>query len=548
MILSRYRRILWFFARAILSFVGWEIILPRLGLRTLSRKTRPERLRKIAARFRTLAVKMGGVMIKVGQFLSARLDVLPLEVTDELTGLQDEVLPEPFDAVRRVIEAEINGPVAEKFAYFDPVPLASASIGQVHCARINTAVGSEVLPPVVVKVQRSDIQAIVDTDLAALRVASRWINLYPPIRKRANIPALLDEFSRTLYEEMDYLHEGKNAETFAANFAARSGIRVPGVVWSHTTRRVLTLEEIQAIKITDYERITAAGVDRAEVAERLIDTYLKQIFEDRFFHADPHPGNLFILPPEEDGAGWQLVFVDFGMAGSISPTQLSSLREILISVGTQDVPRLVRAYQEMGILLPNADTVMLEKATRRVFERFWGKSTAEIVNLGHQEAVDFAREFGGLLYELPFQVPENLILLGRCLGILSGICSGLNPDFNVWVSVTPYVRRLVEAEGGKGRGALLDETLSILRTLVSLPGRADTLLQRIEQGQLEVQMPEMRAQIEHVERKVNRLAAAVVFAALLIAAVQLYLAGAVGLAAAGAVGALFALLWIARGR
>ena len=548
MILSRYRRILWFFARAILAFVGWEVILPRLGLRKLSRKTRPERLRKIAARFRTLAVKMGGVMIKVGQFLSARLDVLPLEVTEELSGLQDEVLPEPFDAVREVIEAEINGPVAEKFVHFDPLPLASASIGQVHRARINTAVETEILPPVVVKVQRSNIQAIVDTDLAALRVASRWINLYPPIRKRANIPGLLEEFSRTLYEEMDYLHEGKNAETFAANFAARPGIRVPGVIWSHTTRRVLTLEEIQAIKITDYERITAAGVDRAEVAERLIDTYLKQIFEDRFFHADPHPGNLFILPPGEDGAGWQLVFVDFGMAGSISPTQLNSLREILISVGTQDVPRLVRAYQEMGILLPSADTAMLEKATRRVFERFWGKSTAEMVNLGHQEAVDFAKEFGGLIYEMPFQLPENLILLGRCLGILSGMCSGLNPDFNVWVSVTPYVRRLVEAEGGKGRGALLDETLSILRTLVSLPGRADTLLQRIEQGQLEVQMPEMRAQIEHVERKVNRLAGAVVFAALLIAAVQLYLAGAVGLAAAGAVGALLALLWIAGGR
>lgn len=522
-------------------------------MRELSRRTRPERLQRMAAQFRGLAIQMGGVMIKVGQFLSARLDVLPPEIINELAGLQDEVQAEPFESIRQVLEAEMGCALEEKFTAFEPAPLASASIGQVHRALVRTgeqaAPDTYTFPPVVVKVQRSNIQAIVDTDLAALRVVSRWVNYYPPIRRRADMPALMEEFSHTLYEEIDYLNEGKNAVLFADNFRGRPLVRVPRVLWSLTTRRALTLEEIEAIKITDYARIEAAGIDRAAVAEQLIDTYLKQIFEDRFFHADPHPGNLFVLPasgPDSDGS-WKLVFVDFGMTGTISPNQLASLREILIAVGTQDIPRLLRAYQTMGLLLPGADLDLLEKATRRVFERFWGKSTSDMVSLGHQEAVAFAQEFGELLYELPFQVPENLILLGRCLGILSGICSGLNPDFNVWLSVMPYVRRLVEAESG-GRGVLLEETFGVLRTLVTLPGRAEALLQRIEQGRLEVQIPEIKGQFARLEQRVHRLAGAILFAAFFAVGAQLYLAGAVALAAASGAGALLALIWMIAGR
>lgn len=559
---ARYRRILWFFGRVILSLIWWDILLPKIGLRALSQRTRRERLRNVAVQFRALAIQMGGVMIKVGQFLSARLDVLPAEITDELAGLQDEVRPEPYEAIRQVLEAEMNTSLDARYASFQPEPLASASIGQVHRARLredepllsstNTGDGSALpIPPVVVKVQRPDIQAIVDTDLSALRVVSGWVNYYPPIRKRANIPALLAEFSRSLYEEMDYLTEGSHAETFAANFASRTNICVPRVFWSHTTRRVLTLEEIDAIKITDYARIEAAGISRARVATRLFDTYLKQIFEDRFFHADPHPGNLFVLPTGSENAAdsqderdWRLVFVDFGMTGTITPNQLTALREILIAVGTRDIPRLVRAYQIMGVLLPGADVSLLEKATQAAFERFWGKSTTEMVSLGHQEAVAFAKEFGDLLYELPFQVPENLILLGRCLGILSGICSGLDPDFNVWTSVMPYARRLVEAEGSDGkRGIIVEETLNVLRTLVSLPVRADALLQRIEQGRLEVQIPEVKAQFNRLERRIQRLSTAILFAAFFAGAIQLYLGGAFTFAAISGAAALLALLF-----
>lgn len=548
MLRSRYRRILWFFARTLLILGWWDILLPLLGFRSLSQRGRSQRLRKAAASFRALAVQMGGVLIKVGQFFSARLDVLPREITDELAGLQDEAQPETFADICKVVEAEFNLPLAEKFAYFDETPLASASIGQVHSAILRPSSSEQeaaVAQPVVVKVQRPNIQAIVATDLAALRVVCGWLYRYPPIRKHANIPALLDEFSRSLSEEMDYLIEGKNAETFAANFAARPEVRVPKVYWSHTTRCVLTLEDVRAIKITDYAAIEAAGVERAEVAGRLIETYLKQIFEDYFFHADPHPGNLFVMPLAGAGGSekieWKLVFVDFGMAGRIPPRLLAGLRELLIAVGTRDAARVVKSYQMLGVILPGADLTLLEKASERLFQRFWGLRTTEIVHMGQQEVFEFLDEFGEIIYQLPFQVPEDLILLVRCLSILSGLCTGLNPDFNVWTSVAPYARKLVESDESGRWELVLNELGGLVRVLAALPRKAETVLDRLAQGKLEVHAPELRQQLARLERAQHRLMAAILMAGLLLGGVQLYTTGHLALAAFFGAGALLVL-------
>ncbi|HUI71927.1 MAG TPA: AarF/ABC1/UbiB kinase family protein, partial [Spirochaetia bacterium] len=322
MLKSRYRRILRYFSGVMFGVVWWDVILPRIGLRGFSLRTRPRRLRAIAASFRRLAVRQGGVLIKVGQFLSARLDVLPREVTQELADLQDEVGAERFQDIKRVIEEEFQEPLENRFVEFDPVPTASASIGQVHAARIClTAADGTPCPPVVVKVQRPGIQQIVEADLAAIRVAGRWLQGLESVRRHVHLPALIDEFSRTLFEEIDYVQEGRNAERFAASFKGRQEVRVPEVVWSHTTRRVLTLQDVGAIKITNYAAIEEAGIDRGKVANRLLDIYLKQVFEDGFFHADPHPGNLFVLPSPTRAAprAWKLVFVDFGMTGTLSP-------------------------------------------------------------------------------------------------------------------------------------------------------------------------------------------------------------------------------------
>ncbi|MCU0486873.1 MAG: AarF/UbiB family protein [Anaerolineales bacterium] len=561
MLRARYRRITWHFFRVLLSLFFWELLLPRLGLKALVRRTRSERLRRIAVRFRAMAVGMGGVLIKVGQFLSSRVDVMPPEITRELEGLQDEVPAESFDAIRQIAEAEFGATLEQKFDSFDPLPLAAASLGQVHTAKLRspgstqgelTSNGS--LVNVVVKIQRPQIEQIIAIDLSAIRKVGQWVRLYRPVSRRANIPALISEFSRTLYEEIDYLAEGRNAETFAANFKAEPGVLVPRVVWTHTTRRVLTLEDVGGIKITDYDQITAVGIDRHAVANRLLNTYLKQIFEDGFFHADPHPGNLFVrLAPANNqdqpgGPAWQLTFVDFGMVGRITPQARAGMRDMLIGIGTRDTDRVLTSFKELGFLLPGADLELLRKAEQEMFDRFWGKSMNELIQVKMEEMVDIAYDFRDLLYDLPFQIPQDIIFLGRAVGILSGMCTGLVADFNVWEALAPYSKKLVADEGIGSVDRLLEEIGKVARRLVSLPARAETLLGKIEHGELVTRDPQLARQVEHLEVAIKQAANSVVFAALLIGAVQCYLAGQTGLALALSLGSGLALLGVFRRR
>lgn len=565
MLRARYRRIVLFFARVLISLVFWNIVLPRLGLRKWSQRTRSMRLKRIATQFRALAIRMGGVLIKVGQFLSARVDVLPGEITAELAGLQDEVPEENFSDIRHIIEAEFGVPIQAKFLEFEEVPVAAASLGQVHQARINlddpTLRGANAprksrFLNVVVKVQRPNIEKILDTDLAALRTVGNWLHRYRPISQRADIPALLDEFTRILYEEIDYLAEGKNAETFAANFIHRPGVRVPAVIWPYTTKRVLTLEDVQAIKITEYEQITAAGIDRAEVAERLFQTYLQQIFEDGFFHADPHPGNLFVSPHPNptrtqrdagirrgEANNFQLTFVDFGMVGRVPQNLRAGIREMAIAVGTQDAARMVKSFQLMGLLLPHADLELLEKAEAKAFEHFWGKNMSELKEISFQEMHEFTHEFRDLIYTMPFQIPQDMILLGRSIAILSGMCTGLNPEFNFWEGLEPFAQKLILEEATTNLSVWFDEFKKFASSLLSYPKRIDAILNIMETGELSVHVPQFGAQVTRLERTLNRMTGGVVFAALFIGGIQLWLAGEDIIGRLLIVAACLALVW-----
>lgn len=525
----------------------WDYVLPKIGFGALSRRTRTERLRKIARSFRELAAQLGGVLIKVGQFLSSRLDVLPREITSELTDLQDEVDPETFEAIKDVIEAEFGRPLADIFESFEVVPLASASIGQVYRAWLHdTASDASKQDMVVVKVQRPHIEDIIEADLAAIRVAAGWLQRLQSVRKHANVPALVDEFSRTLYEEIDYLHEGKNAELFGKNFRDRPEVVVPSVIWQYTTRRVLTLQDVSAIKITDYPAIEAAGIDRAVVANRLFEVYLKQVFEDGFFHADPHPGNLFILPVEGSGVqgNWKLVFVDFGMAGSIAPGTFTALREALLAIGTRDAVRLVGAFNELHMLLPEADTDLLVRVCSKLLDSLWGKSNYDILHLDDHQIKAIVSEFRELLYEKPFQIPQDLMLLGRCIGILSGLAMGLNPDFNVWHGLSPYVGRLMNKSGeSKGR-VFLGEAAAAIRLLVGLPKRADDLVAILQEGKLVVRTPELIQHLATLENGIRKLAGCIVFAAGMVASTELYLSGHITASALLGSVEVVLLLWI----
>lgn len=552
MLRTRYRHIVLFFARVTASTIVWELFLPRLGLRGWAERTRSERLTRFAAAFRRLAIRMGGVLIKLGQFLSSRLDVLPTEITSELASLQDAVPAEDFGEIRQLLETELGASIADRFVRFEEVPLAAASLGQVHRAQVGAQGAARGQDPadsaaddaplqVIVKVQRPDIERVIATDLAAFRTVSRWLERYPPIRRRANVPALLSEFSRILYEEIDYLAEGRNAETFAANFQGRAGIRIPGVVWPLTTRRVLTLEDASGIKITDYGAIERAGIDRADVARRLFDTYLKQTFEDGFFHADPHPGNLFVSPGEGQDE-WHLTFVDFGMVGRIPANLHDGMRETLIALATRDAARLVRSFQMLGVLLPNADLALLEKAEERMFEQVWGRNLAEVHEMSHEQMQAVAYEFRELIYAMPFQIPEDLILFGRTIAILSGMCSGLDPRFNPWEPLVPYAQELMSGE--TGRRTLVKELGRLGEALLKLPGRAGSLLDRLERGELSVRTPELGERFWRLERGIGRLTGAVVLAALAASGTQFYLAGYQGTGGALLAGAGILLLWL----
>jgi len=524
---ARYWRIVFFFGRVTLGFIFWEIVLRRIGLSGWARRTRSERSRNTAVRFRALAIHMGGLMIKVGQFLSARLDILPPEITDELSGLQDEVPAEQFAAIRSLAEADLGQPLSQHYAWFDETPMAAASLGQVHRARLHEADAAEQgFSDVVVKVQRPHIEQVVEVDLAALRRVGGWLQRYKPVRDRADVNALIEEFAATTRQEIDYLAEGSNAETFAANFGDSPHVHVPKVVWTLTTRRVLTLEDVAAIKLGDYDAITAAGIDRSQVAHVLLDTYLQQIFEDGFFHADPHPGNLFVTPldgTDEDGnRDWKLTFIDFGMVGRVPENLRAGLREAIIAIGTQDGARLVQSFKTLDVLLPSADLKLIEMASMQVFDRFGGMSMSDLRGIDHAEMMSFALQFRELMLNLPFQLPENLLLLGRSVAILSGMCTGLEPEFNVWTSIAPYASKLISDEGGSGVQTFLTEATKIFQVLIGLPGRTDRVLTTIERGELTVQTPMLDLRVRRLERTVGRMTGAVVFAALLIAGATLY--------------------------
>ena len=524
---ARYWRIVFFFARVTLSIIFWDIFLSRIGLGFVARNNRSTRLRGIATRFRALAIRLGGVMIKVGQFLSARLDVLPPEITDELSGLQDEVPPVDYESIRLQTELELGSSLSKIFLTFEESPLAAASLGQVHRAELNPQEAESLgYNRVVVKILRPHIEQVVEVDMSALRVVGGWLKRYRPVSDRANVPAIIEEFAATLREELDYLSEGKNAEAFAANFKGDASVYVPRVVWNHTSRRVLTLEDVSAIKITDYEAISAAGINRSEVAQILFKSYLKQIFDDGFFHADPHPGNIFVTPlPEKkkDGStAWRLTFVDFGMVGRMPDRLMEGLREAVISIGLQDSPRLVKSYQTLGVLLPSANLKLLEEAGAQLFDRFWGMNMNELRNIDHAEMMKFGLQFRELMLNMPFQLPENLLLLGRTVGILSGICTGLFSEFNMWQEITPYAKKLAEGDGGSQWDIFFDEAGALVKTLIALPGRTERVLGRVERGELNVQMPMVNIQISYLERAMNRLTGGIVFLGLLIAGALLY--------------------------
>lgn len=516
---ARYRRILSFAAREFIKVWWFELVLPRFGMSSIAERTRAPRMQRFAKRFHVLAVELGGLMIKVGQFMSSRLDVLPPEITKELEGLQDEVPAVPFTGIRAAAEAELGMPLEQAYAWFDETPVAAASLGQAHRARLSAQDAVDTgLANVVVKVQRPGIDEIVAVDLAALRRVARWAMRVRLVSDRVDAPGLVEEFAQTSLEEIDYLHEAASAERFRENFAGDARVDAPEIVWERSTRRVLTLSDVTAIKINDTDSLRAAGIDPSEVADVFAEVMFDQVFTHSFVHADPHPGNIFVTPEPASATGrnFRLTFIDFGMMAEVPDNLRDGLRTLLIAVAGRDSRGLVTAAQEIGVLLPSADTAELERALRALFARFGGMGFAELSKVDPREFTDFADEFGDMVRSLPLQLPENMLLLIRAVSLTSGMCSSLDPSFNVWDAAEPYAARLLRDESGNLMQDMAQQAMETAAVTYRLPKRIDAIITRVDDGNVTFDTSALERRLDRLEGIARRIGSGVLFAAMLV--------------------------------
>src|SRR3989440_810795 len=441
-----------------------------------------EVLIKVLVAFRQTAIKLGVLMIKLGQFLSSRADLLPEQALAVLSSLQDEVPAEPFSHVVAVIEEELGKPIDQTFSYVESKATAAASVGQVHKAVLGSTDEE-----VGVKVQRPNIDQLVRMDLNSLKFVIRLITRFVNTGNLIDLKGVYREFERTVYEEIDFVTEAANCKRFKEMFKDDETIYIPEVYEEYTTRRLLVLEWIDGIKINDYAALEDAGIDRLEVANRTVQTYFHQFFEEGFFHADPHPGNIFVKSGTL-GKVPIIEFVDFGMVGTITSSVKQAMKDLFLSVVTRDSETMVQALSQLGFIGKGANLAALESGLRALLEQFYGLTLGEVRELDYPEV---AEEIGKLLYGQPFQIPAQYAFLGRAVSTLMGVSTGLAPDFNFIECATPYARKFLGINLESMRlttQQLLTQMLQAVTTLLRLPRSMERILTKLEEGQLEIRI------------------------------------------------------------
>jgi len=444
--------------------------------------------------------ELGPTFIKLGQLLSTRPDLMPPAYADELAKLQDDAPPVPVEEIRDAIRQELGAEPEELFSRFDAEPLAAASIGQAHTARTHD--GTEV----VVKVRRPGVVARVEEDLDILHNLAATASRRWEAARAYDLPGVAQEFATSLRRELDYLQEGRSAERFAENFAG-TDVHIPKVFWDTTTSRVLTLERVVGTKIDDLPALDAAGIDRERLARRGADTVLKMIFIDRFFHADPHPGNMFVE------AGGALALIDFGMVGEVDEQLHERLTDFLIAFTRGDPDGLALSLMALSVGRDKVDEEALRGALVPFVALYHGRPLGEI-KMG-----DLITQLFTLLRESHLRLPAEMAALFRVLVMAEGMGVRLDPAFNLQEVLTPYTERLMREQLSLPAVArrLADASLDTGRLLLEMPGGLRRLLKGLDSSGVEVHLraAELEPLMGRAERIGNRLVAGMVTAALI---------------------------------
>lgn len=502
--LRRYREISQILARHGLGFLVRQLGLGGLlpfhrGLLGHPRRADPY---TAAEHLRMALEEIGTAFIKLGQILSTRPDLLPLPYILEFAKLQDAAPPVPKEAVEEAIQQELGAPPDKIFHDFQWEPVASASIGQVHAARLD---GGQ---RVVIKVQRPGVHGQVEEDLEILHNLARLAMERTPLSEYYDLLGMVEEFSFTLKNELDYTQEGENAERFRREFADDPTVYIPQVYWDYSTPQVITIEKIQGIKINNIKALDTAGADRHLLAERSVAIMLKEVFEKGFFHADPHPGNFFVMDGEVIG------LMDYGMVGQLDEKTQWTLLRLTNAALRKDTERILDIMLSLGVVKGRISRLALKRELDHFIDRYWGAPIAEIA------AANVVQEVMALALRYRLQLPTNLALLAKVMAMSEGLGAMLDPDFRLAPFMQPYVRRFLLrryspasllGRMGEGLGDLLDLGWE-------LPRRLDRILGQVERGEIrlttQAESPSLTRQELHLLG--NRLAVSILVAAIVI--------------------------------
>lgn len=504
--LRRYREIIFVFIKygfgAIIDNIG---ILKHINVRRKTLKqTNDENIAKLSRgeRLRLALEELGPTFIKMGQILSTRSDILPKNIIKELEKLQDKVPAFSFDEVKSVIQNEFGESLEEAYAEFEPTPLAAASIAQVHKALLWSG------KTVVVKVQRPGIEKIIAQDMRILEDIAKFVDNHTKYGKIYNFTKMVEDFKKRLEEELDFRIEGENAEKFKKNFLKDKKVKIPSIIWTHTTRRVLTMEYIGGIPLNDFNAIDEAGLDRGAIARNLAKSVLNQILRDGFFHGDPHPGNIMVL---EDGT---IAFLDFGMVGSLSPERKRQFSKMLLGIVYKNSRMIIESIIDLNAVTLNVNMKKLEKDINNLRDRYV-EIPLEKLKVG-----EVLNGIFDLVFSYNIVIPNEFNMLAKSLITLEGIVEKLDPKISVLEVAKPIAKQLIPKMFSTQhmKEEIINATMDYSRLIKELPSFLLNFLRKTEEENyaIELKIRDLENLEKRVDKVFNRLSTSIILLALSI--------------------------------